>query len=158
MKYNYRLPLLCLLILSCDINSSTNQVVDELKDAKQVWQNANPSNYEYTYQAVCFCAFTDQMIVVVQADTIFQVLDIKTREPYTFNQGDEEVQILEYYPDLFHTISQFYNRWIVEIPVAYKAEFEWDKSSGMPVKLNLDHIENAVDDEISYNFSGLVAN
>ncbi|MBO6794023.1 MAG: hypothetical protein JJ895_08935 [Balneolaceae bacterium] len=158
MKYFHYLPLLCLLILSCDINSSNNQVVDELKDAQQVWLNADLSNYEYTYQAVCFCAFTDQMIVVIQDDTVSQVLDVETREPYTLNQGDEEIQILESYPDLFHTISQFYDRWIVEIPVSYKAKFEWDKKSGMPIKMNIDRIENAVDDEISYNFSGLVVN
>lgn len=98
------------------------------------------------------------MIVVVQSDTVAQVLDIETREPYTVEQGDEEVPILELFPSLFNTISVFYDRWLVEIPVSHEAEFEWDTNTGMPISIFIDRRENVADDEITYLFSKLIVN
>ncbi len=147
-----------LLFVGCDINSSTNSLIEELKDGKSKWEKAALTDYEFRYQALCFCAYTDEMIVVVRDDTVFQVLDIETREPYLVQQGDQEQSILELFPTLFNTISVFYDRWIVEIPVAHSAEFEWDKSTGMPCSMFIDRVKNIADDEITYNFSGLTVN
>lgn len=153
----FAVSLLCSLV-SCDINNNTNSLVDEVKEGKAKWLSTERSDYEYTYQALCFCAFTDAMLVVVQDDTVAQVLDIETRKPYTVEQGDEEVPILELFPSLFNTISVFYDRWLVEIPVSHEAEFEWDTNTGMPISIFLDRRKDVADDEITYLFSKLTVN
>lgn len=155
MKLLLTVLLVSLLFVGCDINSSTSSLVEELKEGKNKWEKAGLTNYEYRYQALCFCAFTDDMIVVVRNDTVAQVLDIETREPYLVQQGDEEQPIIELFPSLFNTISVFYDRWIVEVPIAHAAKFEWDKSTGMPISMYIDRAEDIADDEITYNFSGL---
>ena len=158
-----RLFLFLLLFLvgaACNINNSKSDVLNEIKDARKTWSSSNPQNYSFHYQTLCFCALTDEVRIVVQADTIADVQDIETNETIMVAVSGTEIiaPIYDFYPSSFFTINEFFERLEVQIPVADESNVAFDKSTGMPVEIYFDFIEEAIDDEITYLFSNLIIN
>jgi hypothetical protein len=149
------LLLTAILLKGCSHSNTEPSLAGEVKVAQEKWESNKLTNYEYTYQALCFCAYIDSMIIVVENDSVTDVLNYASRESFTIQQGQQERPILDVYPSLFKTISEFYEKWDSVIPTAYMAEFEWDKRNGLPITVYIDGSEGIADDEITYNFSGL---
>jgi hypothetical protein len=146
--------------ISCDINNSKSDVLDEVKDARDTWTSTNPQNYSFNYQTLCFCAFTDEVRIVVEADSVVDVQDLTTNETImiAIDGTDIIAPIHEFYPSSFFSINEFFVRLEVQVPVADESIVEFDKTTGMPIEIYIDRIENAVDDEITYLFSNLTVN
>lgn len=151
--------LLCISI-SCDINNSKSDALDQVRSAQKKWNAVNPQDYTYQYQSLCFCAFTDEVRIVVRADSVIDVQNITTNETIMVAVAgtDIEAPIHEFYPSSFFTINQFFDRLEVQIPVADDSEVSFDRSTGMPIEISFDYIVEAIDDEITYLFSNLVIN
>lgn len=154
-----RITLVCLLIFcSCDINNTNSDTFDRMKSAKAKWEKAVHDNYSFLYQSQCFCFFTEEVRVVVEADSLVQVLDPSTNLPVQVDLGDETVPLLDVAPGLFFTIDAFFDRLEVEIPVADEATAQFERTNGMPIEVSFDFIEEAIDDEITYTFRDLQIN
>ncbi len=153
------LLLLCVTI-SCDINNSKSDALDEVKSAQKKWNAINPESYTYQYQTLCFCAFTDEVRIVVVADSVVDVQNISTNETIMVAVAgtDIEAPIHEFYPSSFFTINQFFERLEVQVPVADESTVEFDRTNGMPTEVYFDFIEEAIDDEITYVFTNLNIN
>lgn len=147
-----------LFFASCDINSTTSETMDKVKNAKSTWSTSNPQNYTYLFQRVCFCFFTEEVKIVVQADSVIAVEDPNTNLPIMVDFGGELVPLLDVSRSAYFTINKFFERLEVEVPVADVATVEFNGSNGMPVEIYFDFDKNASDDEISYRFRELQIN
>ena len=146
--------------ISCNISDSRSDIMDEVRDAKKTWSSSNPQNYSYHYQTLCFCAFTDEVRIIVESDSVVDVQNIETNETVmvAVDGTDIVAPIHEFYPSSFFTITEFFDRVEVQIPVSDESSVEFDSSTGMPIEIYFDRNKETSDDEISYLFSNLSVN
>lgn len=155
---SYLLLIGLFVLASCDINNSTGSDFDDARDAQDKWLAYAPSDYTYNFRTVCFCVFTEEVLVVVENDSVTGVLDLNTLEPVKVQIGDEIYTLLEVSPSSFFTITEFFERILVQIPIVDDVEASYNGETGMPITVYFDRLENAVDDEITYQFSNLQVN
>ena len=117
-----------------------------------------PQNYSYLYRPVCFCAFTNEVRVVVQSDSVIDVTDIKTNQTFMWEVNGGLVPIKDSLNGLFFTINTFFEMLEDEVPNSSSSELEFNADTGMPIFVYIDPIQNIADDEISYRFSNLDIN
>jgi len=149
---------LLLLFVSCDINNSKTDILDDVRSAKSKWDSVNPQNYSYQYQTICYCFFTETVRVIVRSDSVIDVQNIGTSETIMVDLNGTRIPFHEYAKSSFFTINDFFARILVQIPVADESTADFADKNGMPIQVSFDHIIEAVDDEITYNFSELQIN
>jgi hypothetical protein len=143
---------LLFLLMACD--NSTAPEITELDQAMQRWEQVGPSDYEYDLNRFCFCIPLSGT-VVVRADTLNTVLDKETREPLTVVLNDEQVPVLEAYPDLFFTIDGFFDYIIEQKQRTDEVELTFSADFGYPSEVVIDRSQMPVDGGISFEIEDL---
>ena len=116
------------------------------KKNKEKWSSTGISNYQYTFQQICFCPADDTAKVSItvydnNVDSIRRVSDGKLIKPsssgtYTIDQ-------------LFSLIQDADNKGADRLSVIY------DDELGYPTSIDIDYEKALADDEISIKISGL---
>lgn len=105
-----------------------------------MWQEAGIVDYTLTIERVCFCPDIGPYVVAVQGGEVVSA----TREGEEVPLDDE---MLATWPltveDLFAEVDEA-ERTADEVAV------EYDEALGYPSRIDIDRIENAIDDEMTY--------
>ncbi|MGH1366263.1 MAG: DUF6174 domain-containing protein [Calditrichia bacterium] len=124
----------------CGLFNSNDR--SELDEQLAKWQSFNLSNYSYEFRASCFCfpEFNEWVSVTVKDDTISSVTILSTTEP------PQELPLNNWFTidDLFETVS-------TAVETADEFEISYNDEYGYPEVISVDYIEEAVDDEVTYN-------
>jgi len=140
-----RLVILLLVIgfAACSTNNDED-VGSDLEAAMEKWASSDPQNYTYEFTTLCFCIFTEQVRVVVENDSVVSVLDRETNQVKTVAVNGEQVPILEYMPESFYSINDFFERLVEWTESADESELEFNEQNGMPITISFDHYKDCL--------------
>jgi hypothetical protein len=112
--------------------------ITDLNDHREQWDEAKPPSYQFTVARVCFCPveFSQPRVVTVRDGQPVSV------EPAPLAEGD----VPRTMDELFDVIEQ-------AIGEADAVNVEYDDELGYPVRVDVDVIEEAIDDEQTYEVS-----
>jgi len=140
-------------LISCSV---FNNEQDGYEEARKKWEVQKAERYEFRYGISCFCQPTTPAIVVINADTVFQVLDPSNRDSLMIQTGENTFQYAgDVYKEAYKTIDQLFDI-IREARGADQLDVKYDLESGFPLSINIDYEKNTADDEVSYTVSNYV--
>ena len=135
-----------LALAACaSLNASANQ--SELGQNKQKWQDANISHYRYNLFLSCFCAFNENMPLIIEVKD-GQVVSME----YANGKAIEDVN-REFF-DNYSTIDRIFEQ--LEKDSAGEADevvAAYDGTYGFPNDVKIDRIKEAIDDELYFTVS-----
>jgi hypothetical protein len=129
------------------------QQLNELDANSQKWQDLNITHYRMQVGIGCFCPFSDRMPLTVEV-LDGRVVSVQDKSGQTVAHDDPilapgTLELLTI-PGVFT-----YARDAIHGPGEIKISY--DANLGYPVRMNIDPIKNAVDDELSVTIGGLQA-
>ena len=147
------LLVLAIVLSACSTIANAGQPKSEVEQARDKWQAANISHYRFNLFIGCFCAFRDEMPLIVE------VKDGKVVSLQSESVGEINPANLQYY-ERYLTIDKLFN----EIEKGFKSEdaeskpaetltATYDETYGFPTQISIDFIEQAVDDELGLTIS-----
>jgi hypothetical protein len=138
---------LTIVLSACTAIANAGGPKSEAEQARDKWQAANISHYQVNVDVSCFCAFRDEMPLIVEVKD-GEVVSLKSATGKELNPSN-----LQYY-ERYLTIDKLLN----EIEKGFKAadsenaadkvEVQYDETYGFPTTINIDFVEQAVDDEL----------
>lgn len=129
---------------SCNSVDAARRMLDE---HRRLWQEQNAANYTFTLRVICFCpvdATTPVNIVVSNCDA--------SEITYV---GTTTIVEERYFED-YDTVEKLFA--VIEDALkqdVHSLQVEYDRIYGYPVRIDIDYIETAVDEEISFSVSNL---
>ncbi len=119
---------------------------DELALARARWAVTNADDYSFEFRRACFCApdFVRPVRIEVQDGTVTSAVYVDTEE--TIPPPLTSVPTID---DLFDEIQAAMDG------MAFSIIAEYDADMGYPTSVSIDHIENAIDDEMAFTVSSL---
>ena len=132
-------------ILGLDVNSSE---ADELRAARLRWNRAHPPAYAYTLERLCFCGEEARgpVRIVVRGDSV---------ESRTYTRTSRPVPLP--WTDLFGSVDELFDAIERAVADADSVAGHYHAKLGYPVDVYVDHIANAIDDEVRYRVTELTA-
>ncbi len=112
----------------------------------QLWQDAGPADYRYTFQRLCFCIDIRAVEIEVRAGAIVSVTVIETNEQLAAS----EFSRFETVEGLFAVVRDAMERPAEVLEVTYHPTL------GYPTQINVDYSLNIADEEQRILASGLV--
>jgi hypothetical protein len=110
--------------------------------AREKWQEADASHYRYNLNLSCFCAFNENMPLVIEV----QDGDVVSMEYQNGNEIEEvnleQFQKYDTIDDIFAELEKALNGEADKVTVSY------DETYGFPTQIDIDFIEEAIDDEL----------
>jgi hypothetical protein len=135
---------LTLILAACSQGASA-----ELDQNIEKWEQANVSHYSYTLFISCFCAFTEDMPLSIEVEN-GEVISITRADGSIVDPADPALETYTQYSTIDRIFSELQadlNGGADEVIVTYDATY------GHPVTIAIDHIKEAIDDEISLEIS-----
>jgi hypothetical protein len=149
MKKNILL-LFVIPLISCSLFTNEN---DGYEAALAKWEESKFVDYEYRYGLGCFCPQLTPAVLVINADTVYQVLDPIERDSVMVQTGENTYQYAgEAYKGFFKTIDELFDV-IKNARGADKLKVEYDEENGFPTRIDIDYDRNTSDDEVIYTVS-----
>ena len=147
---NYSLFVLLIPLISCSLFTNEN---DGYEVALAKWEESKLVDYEYRYGLGCFCPQVTPAVLVINTDTVYQVLDPFERDSVMVQTGENTYEYAgEVYKDFFKTIDELFEV-IKDARGADKLKVEYDEENGFPTRIEIDYYKNASDDEVIYTVS-----
>lgn len=138
---------LAIMLTACSASTPKSEV----EKARDKWQAANISHYRFNLNIGCFCAFAQDMPLVVEVKD-GQVISMK------YQSGKEvDPNLVDYFQrfttmdKLFDEIANGFASKGSEDTAGNKAEeikVTYDETYGFPTQVSVDFIKNAMDDEL----------
>ncbi len=121
--------------------------MDALSAARARWSTAGLRDYEFEFQRLCFCGpdFVRPLHLVVVDGSVSSATYLDTGEP--------AMGPLDSFPtieDLFDEIRAALDQGADSVVASY------DRDSGYPTRVEIDFIEQAIDDEMTFVVSALI--
>lgn len=153
-KKLYLLILFVIPAISCSLFTNEN---DGYEQALERWEVNKSINYEFSYRVGCFCATLTPALIVVNSDSIYQILDVETRDSLMVQVGESTYEYAgKIYKDSYKTIDELF-KVIKDSRGAHELDVDYNEALGYPTSIYIDHIKNAVDDEIGYSVSNYLS-
>jgi uncharacterized protein DUF6174 len=141
------LLVLTLVLSACTTLARAGEPKSEVEQARDKWQAADISHYQVNVDVSCFCAFRDEMPLIVEVKD-GEVISLKSATGKELNSTN-----LQYY-ERYLTIDKLFS----EIEKGFKSEgsedaadkieVQYDETYGFPTTINIDFVEQAIDDEL----------
>jgi hypothetical protein len=144
----FLLLVLTLVLSACTAIASAQEPKSEVQLAREKWQAANISHYQINVDVSCFCAFRDEMPLIVEVKD-GEVVSLKSGTGKELNSTN-----LQYYEryltieKLFDEIEKGFKAEGSDQNPAEKVEVKYDETYGFPTSINIDFVEQATDDEL----------
>jgi len=138
-----------LFALTLILAACSQGVSAELDQNIEKWERANASHYSYTLFISCFCAFTEDMPLTIEVKDD-QAVSITRADGSLVDPGDPALETYNQYSTIDRIFSELQadlNGGADEVIVTYDATY------GHPLTIAIDHIKEAIDDEISLEIS-----
>lgn len=150
------LLLLILPFISCSLFTNEN---DGYEQSLEQWKESKSSDYEFEFIVGCFCHAYTPARIIVQADTVYKVLDPGTEDSLMVQVGESDSQYAGYiYPEAYKTIDELFDVIITARKEnASKIDVKYNSTNGYPESISIDYLKNAVDDEIGYSVSNYIS-
>lgn len=155
MKNLFVLTILFGTLIGCSNQSEFDKRIKSLEESQAKWTATKAPTYSYEYRQACFCAYLGQITVVVDNDSVVNVLNTETNEPVTIEIDGETVNILDAYPEMFYTIDTFFDELKEAAKEADEMDMTFNSDYGYPADTYIDYYKEAIDDEISYHLDNL---
>lgn len=141
------LVLMTLVLAACTAIGNAMGSQSEIEQNKEKWQDANISHYRYHLHISCFCAFVENMPLIIEVQD-GQVVSME------FQSGNEiDPNLLELF-DKYATIDHIFAELEADLNgAADKVTIEYDPTYGFPTKADIDFVEEAIDDELYLTLS-----
>jgi hypothetical protein len=131
-----------LVLTACSAVAGAAGNQSEIEQNKEKWQDANISHYRFHVFLSCFCAFNEDMPLIIEV----QDGDIVSME---YQSGKEIDPSLHELFDKYATINRIFAELEADLNgAADKVVVEYDPTYGFPTKADIDFIEEAIDDEL----------
>jgi hypothetical protein len=140
--------LLLLAVVACSQLTEPERVASDLAMAKRRWAATAPASYQYTFSRSCFCLveFTRPVVVTVRNGTVESVHYADTGAPVA-------PSLVPGYPTI-EGVFALVDEALVKHAASVTAEY--DPARGYPVRIFIDFIAAAVDDEMAYRIRDFV--
>jgi uncharacterized protein YceK len=146
------LLVLAIVLGGCATIANAGEPKSEVQQAREKWQNANISHYQFKLFLGCFCVFSQDMPLNIEVKD-GQVVSMQ------FQSGKEiDPSLMEYF-QRFATVDKLFseieNSFQIQGNVdtagdkADEVKVTYDETYGFPSQINVDFIKEAVDDELS---------
>lgn len=151
------LLVLAIVLSACTTIANAGQPRSEVEQAHEKWQAANVSHYRFNLFISCFCAFRDEMPLIVEVKD-GQVVSLQSESVNEINPTN-----LQYYEryltidKLFDEIEKDFRAEGSESSAAEKVTVTYDETYGFPKEISIDFIEQAADDELYLTLSNFEA-
>ena len=136
-----------LILAGCAAMGSALGNQSEVEQNKEKWQDAGISHYRYHLFISCFCAFNENMPLVIEV----QDGQIVSMEYQNGNEIDPSLlELFEKYATIdriFAEVEAGLNGAADEVIVKYEPTF------GFPTEVTIDVVEEAIDDELYLTIS-----
>jgi hypothetical protein len=123
-------------------------VSGDIESARQQWEAAGISHYRFNLNMVCFCAFSENMPLVVEV----QDGSVVSMEYQNGNEIDpaslEFFQRYETIDKIFSELEKAAGGEADEVTVSF------DDTYGFPEQIDIDVVKEAIDDELAMTISG----
>lgn len=141
------LIVMTLVLAGCAVMGSALGSQSEIEQNKEKWQDANISHYRYELFISCFCAFNEDMPLIIEVQD-GKVVSME------FQSGKEIDPSLHELFDKYATIDRLFAELEADLNgAADKVVVEYDPTYGFPTKADIDFVEEAVDDELYLSIS-----
>jgi hypothetical protein len=133
---------LAVLFTAC--SSALGPVRNDLATARASWATMITAPYSFTFSRSCFCAseFLRPVHISVADGVVTQAVFVDTGEPVATPLSE-----IETIDDLFDEIQAAIDADAFEIIATF------DSRLGHPISVSIDYIENAIDDEMTFQVS-----
>jgi hypothetical protein len=134
--------LFALAVAACSAGAQASGEQTELERNQEKWRDANISHYRFNLHISCFCAFVEDMPLVIE------VMDgeVVSME-YQSGKAIEDVNHELF--DKFATIDRIFAEIEADLSgAADKVTVTYDPTYGFPVDITIDYVEEAIDDEL----------
>ncbi len=120
--------------------TNNNLNLRRLKFNRRLWDQANISNYRYTFSNGCFCIpdARGPVVIEVRNGETTSITSVATGEPV----NQEFFQQYKTIPKLFNVIQDGINRNAFSLDIGY------DPRLGYPTQINIDYNSQIADEEI----------
>ena len=134
--------LLALTLVGCTDVLGPEQ--DALAAARARWALTNADNYMFEFRRSCFCApdFVRPVRIEILDGIVSSAVYVDTEEPISL-----PLTSVPTIDDLFEEIQDAMDR------LAFSVIADYDANMGYPTSVSIDHIENAIDDEMAFSVS-----
>lgn len=140
-----------IIFTSCSLFVNEN---DGYEQALEKWEENKIPNYEFSYNVGCFCPQLTPALIVVNSDSVYQVLESGTRDSLFIQTGESTFEYAgDIYKSFYYTIDGLFEVVKNARGDAYKLNVEYNNDIGFPESIDIDYIKNAIDDEIGYSVS-----
>lgn len=119
---------------------------DGPEDQRALWRELGIVSYEIDLAISCFCPTPHLVTVAVENDVIVGVTDLETGDQLDASQFAR-----------FYTVEQLFNLIERAEREADQFEVEYHGELHHPTSIDIDWIENAIDDELAVQASGLTS-
>lgn len=129
-------------MVACDSVGPGDGPLDELARNRALWEQAEPTDYSYAINRLCFCGFEARgpARVVVQNGVVVEQVYVDTGDPVVTQFAD----LFPAVEGLFDILESAYQQDAADVQVTY------DPDTGVPIDFSIDYIANAADDEVGY--------
>ena len=141
------MAVVALAAAGCASPTSPSGPEGDLLAARRKWARQVILDYRYTVNALCFCVQRGPLRVTVERGQVTGLNDPVTGVPRPYPHPAMPLTV----EDLFTTIEVAIER------DAHSVEVRYDPQLGYPQEIAIDFIELAIDDEVTYTASNLVA-
>jgi len=140
---------LILLTLIIILTACSSIGTSELNKNKTKWENASITHYRYSLSIGCFCAFRNDMPLTIEVKDgkPVSVITVNGTAVDAANAFAETYAPYSTVDSVFHKLETDFAGGPDKINVTY------DPNYGYPVRVNIDYIAAAADDEISYEIT-----
>lgn len=142
---------MALALAACSAVAGASGNQSEIEQNKEKWQDANISHYRYHLTLSCFCAFNEDMPLIIEV----QDGEVVSME---FQSGKEiDPNLLELF-EKYATIDRIFAELEADLNgAADKVTIEYDATYGFPTRADIDFVEEAIDDELYLTVSNFEA-
>jgi hypothetical protein len=143
----FLLIVMAIVLTACSAVSAATEVPSEFESARQKWQEADVSHYRFHLNLSCFCAFAENMPLVIE------VQDGEVVSMGYQNGNEIEDVNLEFFQQ-YATLERIFE----ELEKALDGEADqvtvtYHEPNGNPTPADIDFVEQANDDELSITIS-----
>lgn len=142
-KLIYILLIAAFALAACaSATASANQNQSELDQNWQKWRDANISHYRYRLAISCFCAFSQDMPLIIEVQD-GQVVSME------YSSGNEIDAANREYFQRFETIDRLFEQLQKDIGgEADEVVVTYNETYGFPEEVKIDYVLEATDDEL----------
>jgi hypothetical protein len=142
---------MALVLTACSAIAGASGNQSEIEQNKEKWQDQGISHYRYHLTLSCFCAFNQDMPLIIEVQD-GKVVSME------FQSGKEiDPNLLELF-NKYSTIDRIFAELEADLNgAADKVTVEYDATYGFPTKADIDFIEEAIDDELYLTVSNFEA-